>query len=85
MTSTRFTRRAALSGLAALGTGSLLWPGAASAQAWPAKSIRFVVPFAPGGSSEIVARATAAEMSKTLGQAVYVDNKPGGGGNVAMA
>ena len=55
-----------------------------SGQAWPSKSIRFVVPFAPGGSSEIVARSTAVEMSKLLGQSVYVDNKPGGAGNVAM-
>ena len=56
-----------------------------SGQAWPSKAIRFVVPFAPGGSSEIVARSSAAEMSKLLGQSVYVDNKPGGAGNVAMA
>jgi tripartite-type tricarboxylate transporter receptor subunit TctC len=52
--------------------------------AWPSKAIRFVVPFAPGGSSEIVARTTAVEMSKVLGQSVYVENKPGGAGNVAM-
>ena len=56
-----------------------------AADAWPAKPIRFVVPFAPGGSSEIVARATAAELSRLLGTSVYVDNKPGGAGNVAMA
>ena len=56
-----------------------------SGQAWPSKAIRFVVPFAPGGSSEIVARSTAVEMGKLLGQSVYVDNKPGGAGNVAMA
>ncbi len=60
-------------------------PLAARAQAtWPNKSIRFVVPFAPGGSSEIVARATAVELGKLLGQSVYVDNKPGAAGNVAM-
>ena len=51
---------------------------------WPNRSIRFVVPFAPGGTSEIVARSVAAELSKLLGQTVYVENKPGGAGVVAM-
>ena len=54
------------------------------AQSWPAKPIRLVVPFAPGGSSSIVARSVAAEMEKGLGQPIIIDNKPGGGGNVAM-
>jgi tripartite-type tricarboxylate transporter receptor subunit TctC len=57
---------------------------AAQAQAWPTKPIRLVVPFAPGGSSSIVARAVAVEMEKGLGQSIIIDNKPGGGGNVAM-
>jgi tripartite-type tricarboxylate transporter receptor subunit TctC len=54
------------------------------AQTWPSKPIRLVVPFAPGGSSSIVARAVGAEMEKGLGQPIVIDNKPGGGGNVAM-
>ena len=54
------------------------------AQTYPVKPIRLVVPFAPGGSSSIVARSFAAEMEKGLGQSIVVDNKGGGGGNVAM-
>ncbi len=54
------------------------------AQTWPTKPIRLVVPFAPGGSSSIVARSVAIEMSKALGQDMYIENKAGGGGNVAM-
>jgi len=57
---------------------------AAHAQTFPTKPLRLVVPFAPGGSSSIVARAVAAEMEKGLGQSIIVDNKPGGGGNIAM-
>ena len=65
-----------------LACSAMLGFGPARAQAaWPTKAVRFVVPFAPGGSSEIVARATAVELGKLLGQSVYVDNKPGGAGN----
>ena len=65
---------------------SFLVPAAAQAQtpAWPTKAIRFVVPFAPGGTSEVVARSVAAELTKQLGQSVYVENKPGGAGVTAM-
>ena len=76
------TRRQTIS-LATATAAASLFPARAEA-AWPNKAIRFVVPFAPGGSSEIVARATAAELAKLLGQSVFVDNKPGGAGNVAM-
>jgi tripartite-type tricarboxylate transporter receptor subunit TctC len=53
-------------------------------QTYPTKPIRLVVPFAPGGSSTIVARSVATEMSKSLGQELYIENKGGGGGNLAM-
>ena len=62
----------------------VFWFALAHAQAYPTKPIRLVVPFAPGGSSSIVARTFAAEMSKALGQELYIENKGGGGGNVAM-
>ena len=58
--------------------------GRATAQSFPAKSIRFVVPFAPGGTSEIVARSVAQELTSQLGQTVYVENKAGGAGTIAM-
>jgi tripartite-type tricarboxylate transporter receptor subunit TctC len=57
---------------------------AAHSQSYPNKPIRFVVPFAPGGTSEIVARSVAQELTTQLGQSVYVENKAGGAGTIAM-
>jgi len=85
MSTQRIDRRGALRLGAASALAGWLPTRAGAADAWPSKPIRFVVPFAPGGSSEIVARSTAAELGKLLGQSVFVDNKPGGAGNVAMA
>ena len=74
------SRRRLLAGVAA----TLALPAVRAQSAWPSKAVRFVVPFAPGGTSEIVARSVAAELTKQLGQSVYVENKPGGAGVTAM-
>jgi tripartite-type tricarboxylate transporter receptor subunit TctC len=83
MTPYTLSRRQWLMHGSALALGALPLAGRAQA-AWPTKPLRLVVPFSPGGSSEIVARAVAAEMAKTIGQNVFVDNKPGAAGNIAM-
>ncbi len=72
-----FTRRAALAACA------LLISGAASAQAWPTKPVKLVVPFAAGGAPDVVARNIAMRLGERLGQTVIVENKLGAGGNIA--
>lgn len=60
--------------------------GTAHAQtAWPTKPIRIVVGFAPGGSTDVMARIVAQQLTETLGQTVIIDNKPGASGNIAAS
>ncbi|CUJ20385.1 Bug family tripartite tricarboxylate transporter substrate binding protein [Achromobacter dolens] len=78
-------RRACLRTALTLAAAPLLSsaPFSAHADAWPQRPIRLLVPYGPGGSSDVVARAVAVEMSRDLGQQVIVENKGGGQGSIA--
>jgi tripartite-type tricarboxylate transporter receptor subunit TctC len=78
-TSSQITRRHVLA-------ASALLPLTVHAQSgWPGKPVRIVVPFAAGGTTDILARAIAPELQKAFGQPFVVDNKPGAGGNTGAA
>jgi len=84
MSMTRNYKQYRRSTLAAIAVAALLSiaGGVAAQTAWPNKPVRIVVPFAPGGTTDILARAVAPELSKAFGQQFVVDNRAGAGGNV---
>ena len=65
--------------LVALG---LLGPAGAQMQNWPTRSIKFVVPYAPGGGNDIIARVIGEKLNQALGQPIIIDNRSGAGGNI---
>ena len=70
---------------AAIGAMAMLHVPGAVAQAWPAKPIRLMVPFPPGGSTDIVARIVAQKLSERLGQPIVIENRGGAGGTIGTA
>lgn len=82
MTSTMFNRRQWLQ--AAAGCGAALLPPAFAQPTWPTRPINVIAPNAPGGPADTLARAVAAPMSKELGVAVVVENKPGASGKIGI-
>src|SRR5260221_12563169 len=77
------TRRSLTLTLAALPFG-VTKTGAAHAQSYPTKPIRFVVPFPPGGSTDVGARLIAENLSRAFGQQVYIENKSGANGTIGV-
>ncbi|MDP3169924.1 MAG: tripartite tricarboxylate transporter substrate-binding protein, partial [Polaromonas sp.] len=74
-------RRLTLAGIALAAISFIAMPAGAQSS-WPNKPVRIVVPFAPGGTTDILARAVAPELAKAFGQPFVVDNRAGAGGNV---
>lgn len=76
------TRRLTLLSAALALCSAALAPAAQAADAWPSRPLKIIVPYPPGGSSDIIARSITQQLSETLKQPVIVENKPGANGNL---
>ena len=75
-----------LAAVLAAGTLALAaWPSAIAQPAWPSRPVKLIIPFAPGGGTDVMGRLIAQKLGEGLGQAVVVDNKPGAGGSLGTA
>jgi len=84
MTEKPVRTRRSLTLCAAAVLASLTLPAAGQTAAWPTKPVRLVVGFAPGGGTDVMARALAQSLTEALGQSFIVDNKPGASGNISV-
>src|SRR3954463_1080477 len=76
------TRRSIIAGLAALGATSVR---NAAAQAYPSRPISLIVPWAPGGSTDILARIVGQHLYQSMGQPIVIENRTGGAGNIGTS
>jgi tripartite-type tricarboxylate transporter receptor subunit TctC len=79
------SKRHALATLGALSAAAVVPATVRAQSAWPSRPVQVVVPFAPGGSNDVIARRLAIQLTKSLGQSVVVENRPGGGSTVGAA
>jgi tripartite-type tricarboxylate transporter receptor subunit TctC len=82
LTRRRFAAALAASAFAPGVRGGTAFAQASSQQAWPTHFVRLIVPFVPGGATDVIARVVASRLSETWGQQVVVENRPGAGANI---